>query len=725
MSSEALQDGLDRPASAGAEPSGDLEKAVALRRQAYRELPLAGPGVGSAIFPATASYSEIAAAFAGADVGADAGQMAAALASLYREAGFEAWVFHFGRPPSFVHAVTLVRVSDAVLVQDAYFNRGFDLDVEILLDAVAAGAARGETSSVEDRKLVVIDPAETATEALRWITAHADQELAPIHTLRRFTLSWTVAAAASSDPTVAAALGARDASAARGLDALMLHPLGVQYGEKLVPPWEPMPVIADWFRRHEGGEGVATSGPERDRRAEYLFALSHRLSRVGEAILDPDLANVTGAFAELSDTVRAASAQVVAAKDREQALRQDCEALTREIAEATDATRRLEARAGADAAAAQTAREALERRLAEVTAALAAAEAGLEEARGRREELSVAAAVEATERRGLEARLAEEAVHRTAAERTIEGLNLGLTKAQSETAAVRVSLAAAATERDSAVQARRTDQERARTEVETLRAAIAQRDTERARTEGELDGLRGALAESEAKAADERVRWQTALEAAQAAAQSAAERAAEEIETAARDAAAASRDAQAAFDEQLAAGQLRLSELEQLASERALQVETARREVSVVAAAGARAERQQAERLQGLETRLAAATAALSGLEAERDGVTAALQAERAAFEMERAAAAERSREQAAKQDRRLARLAEFAGVIDGDPDAAAATDPFGALENLERSYNALKAERDGLQAEAELRRARDRRRLGARLKRLLSPRRA
>ena len=53
------------------------------------------------------------------------GGVAYTLYKAYKEAGFRAWVYHYGFHSALTHATTLVEVRDKIYLQDAYFNLEF------------------------------------------------------------------------------------------------------------------------------------------------------------------------------------------------------------------------------------------------------------------------------------------------------------------------------------------------------------------------------------------------------------------------------------------------------------------------------------------------------------------------------------------------------------------------------------------------------------------------
>jgi hypothetical protein len=100
-----------------------MQKVQALRVYAYKHTPLAA--VQKFLIRrdlAAISLQEVYANFDAEKRGVWCGDTAMLLARIYRAAGFEAWVYNFGKKDLLTHVTTLVKVKREIYLQDAYLN---------------------------------------------------------------------------------------------------------------------------------------------------------------------------------------------------------------------------------------------------------------------------------------------------------------------------------------------------------------------------------------------------------------------------------------------------------------------------------------------------------------------------------------------------------------------------------------------------------------------------
>jgi hypothetical protein len=214
-----------------------------LRRKIYRELPVATSNRITDL-DGRMSYGEIASRVQKGQFGVDAAGAALALCRACMDRGLNSWCYEFGFPQILTHTVTIVEVDGALRVHDPFFNLGYPVNLNELLESLRNGNPVTARRSARDRKIYLLDPGGEPEQTVRWLEANADCELDPQGWFRRFELAWSPEAFCSTFSSIRAVHGAL---AERGypsdLQFLMLHPLRIFDGQHDYRDPRSMPLV--------------------------------------------------------------------------------------------------------------------------------------------------------------------------------------------------------------------------------------------------------------------------------------------------------------------------------------------------------------------------------------------------------------------------------------------------------------------------------------------------
>jgi hypothetical protein len=214
-----------------------------LRRKVHRELPVASAS-RIADLDHRMSYRDIARMVQQEQFGVDPAGAALALCRACANRGLTSWCYEFGFPQILTHAVTVVETDGVLRVHDPFFNLGYPISLNELLDSLRNGVPVTARRPPRDRKIYILDPAGEPEGMVRWLEANADRELEPQGWFRRFELAWSPEAFSA---TFASIRSVYDALADQGyptdLQFLMLHPLRVFDGQDDYRDPRTMPLV--------------------------------------------------------------------------------------------------------------------------------------------------------------------------------------------------------------------------------------------------------------------------------------------------------------------------------------------------------------------------------------------------------------------------------------------------------------------------------------------------
>jgi hypothetical protein len=321
-----------------------------LRREVYREIPAASSNRVVEI-DWRASWDALADRFAGGDCGVMAQGAALALWRAATDAGFRAWCYEFGFAETFTHSVTVIEADGALEAHDAFLNHGFRAGLLEILDGLRRDRAPELRREIRDRKIYVSDPAHDSRQALDWLVVHADRELDPVGSLRRFELRWDEAALIAADPRLDAVYRELEAHGhPADLAYLMLHPIAVFDGAARHCEQRQMPLI--------GGRDLLSPTAAVRRLTRELVAEREQAAerRVATERLEAELRDTRTRFATAGDGADRLSIEVAALRA---ALAREAE---HRVTEAELAAAKAEIAAAAERAAE------LDRRIAELQA---------------------------------------------------------------------------------------------------------------------------------------------------------------------------------------------------------------------------------------------------------------------------------------------------------------------------------------------------------------------
>ena len=304
-------------------------------------------------------YEAVLARFAGGDCGAGAAGAALALWRAATDAGFRAWCYECGFPDSYTHSVTVIEANGALEVHDAFFNQEYQAEFFGVLDGLRGDRLPAIRRETRDRKIYVLDPVSEPRRTLEWLVVHADRELEPVGSLRRFELQWDEAAFVATHPDLDHVYRALEEHGHPAeLAYLMLHPVAVFDGIPDHRDHRTMPIV--------GGRGLQLPSAAlrvglRRLTRELVAERQEMTERAAAARLESELGLAKTGTAAAEQKVRELERQIAELRgegDRSDAAWQaEREALIAAIA-ASDRNRRLEAeaavRANAELASAET-----------------------------------------------------------------------------------------------------------------------------------------------------------------------------------------------------------------------------------------------------------------------------------------------------------------------------------------------------------------------------------
>ena len=202
-----------------------------LRRKAYRELPVATSNRVVEV-DRRMSYREIRTIVQQGHFGVGPAGAALALCRACSERGLNSWCYEFGFPQILTHAVTVVETDGVMRVHDPFFDLGYPVALNDLLESLLHGNAVTAKRPARDRKIYILDPRREPEGTVRWLEANADRELEPEGGFRRFELAWSAEAFCSTSASVRAVHSLlADRGYPSDLQFLMLHPLSVFDGQ--------------------------------------------------------------------------------------------------------------------------------------------------------------------------------------------------------------------------------------------------------------------------------------------------------------------------------------------------------------------------------------------------------------------------------------------------------------------------------------------------------------
>jgi hypothetical protein len=202
-----------------------------LRRKIYRELPVATAN-RIADLDHRMSYREIASKVQEGQFGVDPAGAALALCRACIERDLKSWCYEFGFPQILTHTVTVVEIDGVLQVHDPFFNLGYPVRLNEVLDSLRNGNSVTAKRPMRDRKIYLLDPGGEPERMVRWLEANADRELDPQGWFRRFELAWSPEAFCSTFSSIRAVHGAlADRGYPGDLQFLMLQPLRIFDGK--------------------------------------------------------------------------------------------------------------------------------------------------------------------------------------------------------------------------------------------------------------------------------------------------------------------------------------------------------------------------------------------------------------------------------------------------------------------------------------------------------------
>jgi predicted nucleic acid-binding Zn-ribbon protein len=297
-------------------------------------------------------YEALLEGFAGGDRGVGSAGAALALWRAATDAGFRAWCYEFGFPDSYVHGVTVIEADGDLEVHDAFLNQSYRAGLFDILDGLRDDRLPTVRRETRDRKIYLVDPVSEPRQTIDWLVVHADRELEPVGSLRRFEVQWDEGAFVATHPDldrVYRALEEHGHSAE--LAYLMLHPVSVFDGVADHRDRPTMPLVGGRDLRspsaalHAGLRRLTRELAEERQQAAERAAAAHQLeaelveTRGRLAAAGAETAGLSAQLAELCHSLsseaecRALESELGAAKAATAAAeRKACE-LERQIAE--------------------------------------------------------------------------------------------------------------------------------------------------------------------------------------------------------------------------------------------------------------------------------------------------------------------------------------------------------------------------------------------------------